>query len=245
MYGIQDTALEWFRDYLTNSSQYVTYNFKKSTKENISCGVPQGSILGPVLFLIYINDLAMVSDVFLSVLFADDTNLFISGHDIEALCNRINEDLEKIQQWLCANKLSENVMKTQYMVFTSKNKSVPDIDIRINNVCIERGYVTKFLDILIDFQLNWKQHIEYTCKKLSKCIGILSKARRKLHKPSLITLYHSFAYPYLIYCNQVWGNNYPTVNNSLVLIQKKLVRTITCSSYRATFNVCQQNVFSN
>ena len=112
MYGIQDIALEWFRDYLTNRSQYVTYNFKKSAKENITCGVPQGSILGPLLFLIYINDLAMVSNAFLSVLFADDTNLFISGHDIETLCNKINEDLEKIQEWLCANKLSLNVMKT-------------------------------------------------------------------------------------------------------------------------------------
>ena len=233
MYGIQDTALEWFRDYLTNRSQYVTYNFKKSAKENITCGVPQGSILGPLLFLIYINDLAMVSDAFLSVLFADDTNLFISGHDIETLCNRINEDLEKIQEWLCANKLSLNVMKTHYMVFTSRNKSVSDIDIRINNVSIERVYVTKFLGILIDSQLNWKHHIEYTCKKLSKCIGILSKAKKKLHKPSLITLYYSFAYPYMIYCNQVWGNNYPTIINKLVLIQKKLVRIITCSPYRA------------
>ena len=174
-----------------------------------------------------------MSNAFLSVLFADDTNLFIAGRDIEALCNRINEDLAQIQEWLCANKLSLNVKKTHYMIFTSKNKIVPDIGIRINNVCIERVHVTKFLGILIDSQLNWKQHIEYTCKKLSKCIGILSKAKKRLHKPSLFTLYHSFAYPYLIYCNQVWGNNYSTVLNKLVLKQKKLVRIITCSPYRA------------
>ena len=148
----------------------------------------------------------MVSNAFLSVLFADDTNLFISGHDIETLCNKINKDLEKIQEWLCANNLSLNVMKTHYMVFTSRNKSVSDIDIRINDVSIERVYVTKFSGILIDSQLNWKHHIAYTCKKLSKCIGILSKAKKNVHKPSLITLYYSFAYSYMIYCNQVWGN---------------------------------------
>ena len=176
VYGVQDIALEWFRDYLANRSQYVTYSSMKSTKENITCWVPQGSIFGPLLFLIYISDLATVSNAFLSVLFADDTNVFIAGRDIEALCNRINEDLAKIQEWLCANKLSLNVKKTHYMIFTSINKIVPDIGIRINNVCIERVHVTKFLGILIDSQLKWKQHIEYICKKLSKCIGILSKA---------------------------------------------------------------------
>ena len=93
---------------------------------------------------------------------------------ISSLCiRRINEDLAKIQEWLCANKLSLNVKKTHSMIFTRKNKIVPDIDIRINNVCIERMHVTKFLEMLIDSQLNWKQHIEYTSKKLSKCIGIL------------------------------------------------------------------------
>ena len=179
MYGIQDTALEWFRDYLTKRSQYVTYNFKKSAKENKTYGIPQGSILGLLLFLIYINDLAMVSDAFLSVFFADDTNLFISGHDIETLCSKINEDLEKIQEWLCANKLSLNVMKTHYMVFTSRNNSVSDIDIRINNVSIERVYVTKFLGILIGSQLNWKHHIEYTCKKIIKMHRNIVKTHEK------------------------------------------------------------------
>ena len=105
MYGVQDIALEWFWDYLANRSQYVTYNSMKSTKEDITCGVSQGPILGPLLFLIYINDLATVSNAFLSVLFADYTNLFISGHDIEALCNRINEDLEHLCISVYTNKL--------------------------------------------------------------------------------------------------------------------------------------------
>ena len=186
MYGIQDISLEWFRDYLTNRSQYVTYNFKKSTKESITCEVPQGSILGPLLLYIlqiYINDLAMLSNAFLSVLFADDTNLFISGHDIETLCNKINEDLEKIKEWLSANKLSLNVMKTHHMVFTSRNKSVSDIDIRINNLSIERVYVTKILGILIDSQLNWKHHIEYTCKNYQNASEYCQKPRKNCINP--------------------------------------------------------------
>ena len=95
--------------------------------------------------------------------------------------------------------LSLNVKKTHYMILTSKNKIVPDVDRRIKNVCIEGVQVTTFLGILIDSQLNRKHNVEYTCKKLSKCIGILSKANKRLHKPSLFTLHYSFAYSYLIY----------------------------------------------
>ena len=118
-------------------------------------------------------------NAFLSLLFADDTTLFIFGHDIKT-CNKINEDLKTIQEWLCASKLYLNVMKTHYMVFTSRNKSVSDIDIRINIVSVERVYVTKVLVILIDSHLNWKHHIEYACKK---CIGILSKATNNCINP--------------------------------------------------------------
>ena len=134
---------------------------------------PKVQFLGRYFFLLYINDLATVSDAFMPVLFADDTNLFISGNNTEALCKTINDGLSSIQQWLCSNKLSLNVMKTHYMIFTSKNKVIPDIDVKICDVCIERVFVTKFLGVLIDSQLNWKKHIEFTCTKLSKFIGVL------------------------------------------------------------------------
>ena len=233
LYGVKDTALKWFDSYLINRLQYVTYNNIKSDKEKVKCGVPQGSIWGPLLFLLYINDLTTVSTTSLSVLFADDTNIFMSGKNLPSMAMALNEQLTAIYEWLCCNKLSLNVLKTHYMIFTQRNKKVNDISLYINNVSIERVYVTKFLGVQIDSQLNLKNHIEYTCNKLRKCIGILSKARRKLQKSSLISLYYSFAFPYFINCNHVWGNTYQTNLNNAVLVQKKLIRIITCSPFRA------------
>ena len=117
-YGIQGVELQWFSDYLYNRLQYVTYNNHKSRREKITCGVPQGSILGPLLFLLYINDLVNVSRHCFSILFADDTNMFISGKHLEVLCSQLNDDLREIQEWLNCNKLSLNVLKTHYMLFT-------------------------------------------------------------------------------------------------------------------------------
>ena len=175
LYGIQGIALTWYKDYLHNRTQYVTYNSIKSTKQRITCGVPQGSILGPLLFLLYVNDLATVSNAFWSVLFADDTSLFISGKDPEVMCDAINNDLAKIQEWLYCYKLSLNVLKTHYMIFTLRNKTATDLDIKINEVRIERVYETKFLGVLVDSQLTWKQHIEYTYKN---CLNVLEYYQR-------------------------------------------------------------------
>ena len=163
-YGIQDTTLSWFENYLSNRKQYVTYNGIKSQTEKINCGVPQGSILGPLLFLIYINDLSTVSEACMSILFADDTNMFFTGKNLKTMATVINEELIRVQEWLHCNKLSLNVLKTHYIIFTSRNKCVNDVDIRINDAHIERVYATKFLGVQIDAQLTWKKHIEYTCK---------------------------------------------------------------------------------
>ena len=111
IYGVRTIALQWFKDHLTGRSQYVTYNGCKSNNSEIKCGVPQGSILGPLLFLFYINDLASVSEACFSILFADDSNIFVSGKDVQVMSEKLNSDMENIRQWLCCNKLSLNVSK--------------------------------------------------------------------------------------------------------------------------------------
>ena len=167
-----------------------------------------------------------------SVLF-DDTNMFITGIDMDVLCQQLNKNLKNVQEWLQCNKLFLNVLKTHYMVFTPRNKFINDIDVKIHNVQIWKVYATKFLGVQIDALLTGKTHMEYTRKKLSKCVGILCKARKKIYESTLIGLYYSFAYPYFNYCNHVWGNNYQSCLERISLIQKKLVRIISCSSFRA------------
>ena len=122
-YGIRGSALKWFESYLSNRKQYVTYNGISSLTKTVKCGVPQGSILGPLLFLIYINDLCSVCTHTFPILFADDTNLFSSGKEIEALEANINSELSHISAWLKVNKLSLNIKKTHYMIFRKRKKS--------------------------------------------------------------------------------------------------------------------------
>ena len=146
------------------------------------------------------------------------------------MSEKLNRDMDNVRQWLCCNKLSLNVSKTHYMVFAPKSKHVDDLNIKIQNTNIERVSATNFLGVMIDAQLSWKCHIEYTCKKISKCVGVILKAQKKLNKSILLNLYYSFAHPYLIYCNHVWGNTYPTNLKKYCIAEKKLV---TCSPYRA------------
>ena len=118
-FGIRDKAYTWLKSYLCDRNQFVSYNGFKSSERTITCGVPQGSILGPLLFLIYINDLSNNCKFARPFLFADDTNLFHHSKDPQNLQEELNYDLENISEWLKANRLSLNIKKTHYMVFTN------------------------------------------------------------------------------------------------------------------------------
>ena len=152
-------AYEWIKDYLHNRQQYVTFKTAISSHQYIICGVPQGSILGPLLFILYIKDIATVSSILFPILYADDTNLFLNGEDIKELINMMNKELQNIVEWLNVNKLnfklSLNVKKTQFMVFVSSSNFVPVVsNLVINNSLILRIYTAKLLGVFIDDRLT-------------------------------------------------------------------------------------------
>ena len=231
-YGVRGLALQWVRSYLSERYQFVTYDKTNSSKLLITCGVPQGSILGPLLFLLYINDIANASEKLFSTLFADDTNVFLTRTNPTQIISTMNIELRKVVTWLNTNKLSLNVKKSHFIVFSSRKVThVPNVIISGNTV--ERVTKTKFLGVVLDELLTWKDHIKYIKGKISRGVGIICKARRVLPQKSLITLYNSFVHPFFNYCLEVWGNTFPTHIDCLIKLQKKTIRLITGSPFNA------------
>ena len=172
-YGIRGCALEWFRSYLSDRKQYVSANGSNSNLLSITCGVPQGSVLGPLLFLIYINDLPNASKKLNFYLFADDTNIYCESSDLSTLIKIVNRELRSVKKWLDANKLSLNIDKTSYIIFHSSSATVPsDAVVKIGKKHIKRVKFVKFLGLLLDEHLSWKYHLSELSKKLARTCGI-------------------------------------------------------------------------
>ena len=229
------SAHDWIKNYLENRKQYVQYKNVSSDLNTVKCGVPQGSILGPLLFLLYVNDIVYSSETLKFILYADDTSVFYSNKNPSLAFNTLNIELEKITKWLVANKLSINVKKTNYTIFKARQKKLTlnNSNIIINKYVIERKMNLKFLGVFIDENLNWKQHIHVICGKLSRSIGIITRSKSLLSQASLFKLYFSLIYPYLYYGNIVWGSTYPSNLNRINILHKRVIRIITNSAYDA------------
>ena len=234
-YGIRGKALEWFRDYLSNRKQFVNLNGNASRFKLISCGVPQGSLLGPLLFLLYINDLQNCSKILSFIFFADDSNLFFSHHDPNTLVNTLNNELILVQSWINANKLSLNINKTQYMLFSHVLKELPN-RVNINGTELQQVECTKFLGLYIDNDLSWASHINYLSKLLSRNTGILNKLKYYFPTNILMKLYSSLISPYLNYGILAWGNCAKTLLDKLFYIQKRAIRIINKVGYLSHTN---------
>ena len=225
-YGIRGLALDWFSSYLHDRKQLVNYCGCESDLKRIKCGVPQGSIPGPLLFLLYINDLPQASEYFMPILFADDTNIFATGYNLNDIISQINKEIDNVYAWVKANKLSLNIDKTNFMLFTPKcvPRTIKGVFIAGNRIM--EVTETKFLGVIIDYKLNWSPHITYISKKVAKGAGIILKARKLFDQETLLTLYHTFVYPYLNYCIHVWGRAYKVHIHDLIILQNKTVRIV-------------------
>ena len=260
LYGITDINHDWFKSYLSNRKQYIQINDKGNTElGSVKCGVPQGSILGPLLFLLYVNDLKNASDLLDPIMFADDTNLFCTHRDIKYLFSTVNNELEKINEWFISNKLSLNVEKTKYSFFhkPSKKEDIPLVlpKLKVSDHEIERVDSIKFLGVFLDENLTWKEHIRYTENKIAKNIGLMYKAKHYLDKKSLLTLYYPYVHTYVNYANIAWGSTNRTNLKKINSQQKHAIRIVynkdRFSHTRKLFrenkilNVYQLNILNN
>ena len=183
-YGIRGLLNNWFSSYLTDRYQTTQVGSHVFKKERCLCGVPQGSVLGPLLFLLYINDIYNSSKKLSFHLFADDTNLLYADKNLKSLETVVNEELRNIGNWLMANKLSLNVKKSNFVIFRPYQKRIDyEVDIKIFDysanclVSLERKVTVKYLGVLIDSKLSWTDHITYISTKISKSLGILARLR--------------------------------------------------------------------
>ena len=229
-YGIRGNINNWFKDYLTNRTQSTKVNNNISTPRRIKYGVPQGSVLGPILFLIYINDLPLIFKKLKTKLFADDSTLYISGPVPTDIIQEANNDLNIFYNWCLSNRLTVNLNKTFYMLFTNKSfTSLPPLFFHNNE--IQRTTHHKHLGIVIDEALNFKLHISDICHKLSRNVSLLYQVKDLVPTAILKILYNAHILPHLQYCMPIWANTYPSHLIPLFRLQKKILRIITKSSF--------------
>ena len=218
-YGVTDTAFDLMKSYLTNRKEYVVFDSCQYEHVEICTGVPQGSILGPLFFSIYIHDIITVSDRLNFLMYADDTTIYFNLEDFYHLTKEtdINRELEKVNIWLKLNKLSLNTQKIKLILFHRKQKDLDEINVVINSIEIEHVPSFDFLGIMLDENLSWKSHIEMVGNKISKVTIILYKLKNVFPENVFVVLYNSLIVSYINYGLLLWGIH----SHKLELLQKK------------------------
>lgn len=231
-YGIRGNPLKLIRSYLEERQQSVWVDGCSSSFEHIRCGVPQGSILGPFLFNVFINDLVHISKKAKFIIYADDTSLFLSGNSSNELLLEANVILESLHNWSHVNSLMINHNKTKAVIFRSINRNVTvSIPLLIGDYVIEIVNKYKSLGVIFDEHLKWADHFRYLSSNLSKSVGALSRGRDLFPVKVKKLIYHSLFHSQISYCHLVWGTAARMHLTQLLLLQKKAIRIVSGSDY--------------
>lgn len=233
--GIRNKVLDWFASYLSNRTQRVIYGNCVSETVHVKHGVPQGTVLGPLLFLLYINDMVGVAHKCKIVMFADDTMLYMVGKDLTEMQVEMNHELNNLFSWLCDNKLSLNTNKSKYCLFAKKLKlssvNINNIKITVNGEKITYDKEIKYLGVILDCNLNFHAHADYVMRKFSKKVGFLTRVSKPLSLQTRLLLYNAIAVPHLQFCSTLLYNLPQYRINQLEKIQNRALRVILKCSY--------------
>lgn len=228
-YGIKGNSLDFFSSYLSARKQKVVIGDIKSSYGYIKCGVPQGSVLGPILFSLYINDVPRSLQRSRALMYADDTVLVFTGHSLADLQNDAMTDLSNISEWFARNQLTVNCTKTKYMVFHSRRKHIDaeSLNLTINNTPIQQVPCFKYLGVTFDEHLHWHEQVQSVCAKLAYGCYSLIKARQYFPQAILRTLYFSLCHCHIGYCLESWGVTYNSYLKTLERLQKRTLKIIS------------------
>ena len=237
-YGLRCNVNKLFQSYISKRKQYVSINGVDSEIKDLNCGVPQGSSLGPLLFLIYINDFKLCLDKCESGHFADDTFIMYSNKKLKSIETVINTELKLVSKWLKLNKLSLNTNKTELIFFHSRQHllNYEGISIKFNGIKLHPVNHVKYLGMYIDKYLSWNYHINQLSKKLSRANGILSKLRHNAPFETCLQVYYAIFYQHMIYCCNVWGLTSEENIKKIEVLQKKCLRIMTFSDFNCHTN---------
>ena len=231
-YGLNNSALQLCKNYLTSRKQYTQIQDAQSSQIGINIGVPQGSILGPFLFLVFVNDLPNCSDSFNFITYADDTTLISTiNHQFVDDTNSLNTELNNVYKWLCTNKLSLNISKTKSLIFHTPHRQITPPVITINNTHVENVDTFNFLGITLDKHMTWKPHTNKVLKKIAQITGALNNLKHMIPLSAKMHIYNALIVPHLNYGVLAWGFSPHT--NSILKIQKKALRAIINTKYNA------------